>query len=250
MHALTEEDLSHVIRFERLRAAASALFLALVLFGATGIRNGSVLWISVITHQLDEIGNRRTANPADNSVNSSPAERLGKHFRAELAAPNTETPVFATAEITAERQTAGEPDEEGQPVIQTESATVTTTRFVPQTPESFPHDDVGNLTSDGRWTNVWDAENRLIEQTTTASAVATGARNLKLVNAYDHAGRRIQKAVSEWNGTTWSQKYTLNFLYADGTSSPRSPPTTAPSSAHTLGEPTCQAEEPPEASEA
>jgi RHS repeat-associated protein len=84
---------------------------------------------------------------------------------------------------------------------------------VPQTPESFTHDDDGNLTSDGRWTNVWDAENRLIEQTSSPSAVAAGAPNLKLANIYDYAGRRIQKTVSEWNGITWSQKYRLNFIY-------------------------------------
>ena len=33
--------------------------------------------------------------------------------------------------------------------------------FVAQTPESFTYDADGNLTDDGRWTNTWDAENRL-----------------------------------------------------------------------------------------
>lgn len=35
-------------------------------------------------------------------------------------------------------------------------------QFVAQTPEVFTHDLDGNLTSDGRWTYEWDAENRLI----------------------------------------------------------------------------------------
>ncbi|NLH74599.1 MAG: RHS repeat protein, partial [Verrucomicrobia bacterium] len=33
--------------------------------------------------------------------------------------------------------------------------------YVPPATESFTHDADGNLTSDGRWTYSWDAENRL-----------------------------------------------------------------------------------------
>jgi len=35
--------------------------------------------------------------------------------------------------------------------------------LVPQTPQSFVYDADGNQVSDGLWTNVWNAENRLIE---------------------------------------------------------------------------------------
>lgn len=133
------------------------------------------------------------------TVNATAAERLGDYFRAEIAVTNTAVPVQATITTVATR------DEE--------TVSVTSQRFVPKTPEIFTHDDDGNLTGDGRWENVWDAENRLIQQTATASSVAAGARNLKLTFAYDYAGRRIQKTVSEWDGSGWMQKYSLNFLY-------------------------------------
>ena len=133
------------------------------------------------------------------TVNGGTTERFGDYFRAELAVTNTAVPIQATIPTVATR------DEE--------TATVTSQRFVPKTPETFTHDDDGNLTGDGRWENVWDAENRLIQQTSTTSAIAAGARNLKLTFAYDYAGRRIQKTVSEWDGSGWMQKYSLNFLY-------------------------------------
>ncbi len=133
------------------------------------------------------------------TVNGTAAERLGNYFRAELAVTNTAAPVQATVTTIATR------DEE--------TVSVTSQRFVPKTPETFTHDDDGNLTSDGRWENVWDAENRLVEQTATASSVAAGAKNLRLAFAYDYAGRRINKTVSEWDGSGWAPKYSLNFLY-------------------------------------
>jgi len=48
-------------------------------------------------------------------------------------------------------------------------------KFVPLYPESFNHDADGNLTSDGRWTNRWDGENRLVPMETLA-AVPTGGQ--------------------------------------------------------------------------
>ncbi|MEI8311571.1 MAG: RHS repeat-associated core domain-containing protein, partial [Verrucomicrobiota bacterium] len=83
----------------------------------------------------------------------------------------------------------------------------------PKTPEAFTYDDDGNMTSDGRWTNVWDGENRLISQTTNAAAVTAGAPNQQLTYAYDYAGRRIHKVLSTWNGTGWVKTYGLLFLY-------------------------------------
>lgn len=139
------------------------------------------------------------ASDADVAVNGTATERLGTYFRAELAVTNTASPVLTTNTTVATR---GE-----------ETVSVTSLRFVPQTPETFTHDDDGNLTSDGRWTNVWDAENRLVEQTATTNSVAAGARNLKLAYAYDYAGRRIKKTVTERIGTDWFPKYTLNYLY-------------------------------------
>ncbi len=146
---------------------------------------------------LDVLG--EAASDSTVTVNGGTAERLGNYFRAELAADNTLTAIQQTVTTVATR------DEE--------TATVTSQRFLPKTPETFTHDDDGNLTSDGRWDCVWDAENRLVQQTATASSVAAGAKNLKLTCAYDYAGRRINKTVSEWDGSGWMQIYSLNFLY-------------------------------------
>ena len=139
------------------------------------------------------------ASDATVTVNGAVTERLGNFFRAEVAVTNTASPVQTTNTTVAVR---GE-----------ETVSVVNQRFVPETPEMFTHDNDGNLTSDGRWTNVWDAENRLVEQTATASSVAAGAKNLKLAYAYDYAGRRIQKTVSERIGTEWVLKYSLDFVY-------------------------------------
>jgi RHS repeat-associated protein len=76
--------------------------------------------------------------------------------------------------------------------------------YVAQEPEHFQHDADGNLTSDGRWTYTWDAENRLIGMTVNTSA----GPQYQLTFAYDTKGRRIQKTVAN-NGVT----STTTFLY-------------------------------------
>ena len=55
------------------------------------------------------------------------------------------------------------------------STSVTGNVFLARSPEVFLHDLDGNLCSDDRWTNRWDAENRLISMTTPAS-LPTGAQ--------------------------------------------------------------------------
>lgn len=87
--------------------------------------------------------------------------------------------------------------------------------FVPKSQESFIYDDDGNLLSDGRWTNTWNGESRLIVQITTDAAVAAGAPKQKLEYGYDSQGRRFQKVLSEWNGTSWDGQYTNRFVYDD-----------------------------------
>jgi RHS repeat-associated protein len=81
--------------------------------------------------------------------------------------------------------------------------------------EVLSYDDDGNLTGDWRWTYVWDRENRLMSMTTTSTAVAAGAPNLKLDYVYDGFGRRVMKQVSRRNtaGTAWVLEKELRFLY-------------------------------------
>jgi RHS repeat-associated protein len=72
-------------------------------------------------------------------------------------------------------------------------------------PEVFQYDADGNLTNDGRWSYIWDAENRLTEMTNT-SHVGPGF-DLDFIN--DYKGRRIQKLVAT-NGISIS---TNKFIY-------------------------------------
>ena len=83
--------------------------------------------------------------------------------------------------------------------------------FLPQTPEQFTYDADGNLTSDGRWTNTWDAENRLISMTSLTNGPA--GSKLRLAFGYDYMGRRISKVASNWTGTVWAATTNLTFAY-------------------------------------
>lgn len=66
------------------------------------------------------------------------------------------------------------------------TTTETENAFVPRTPQTFWHDLDANLLRDGRWTNKWDGENRLIAMESLASA-PTGSK-LKLEFEYEHMG--------------------------------------------------------------
>jgi RHS repeat-associated protein len=55
----------------------------------------------------------------------------------------------------------------------------------------FGQEADGNLTNDGRWSYIWDAENRLIQMTANTSVGPPYQVNF----AYDYQGRRIEKIV-------------------------------------------------------
>jgi RHS repeat-associated protein len=109
------------------------------------------------------------------TVNSQTAWRKFEYFRQQLSVTNTSAPAWQS--ITNS---------------QTGQSTVTGNLFVAQTPEAFAYDADGNLTSDGRWTYTWDAENRLVRMTNNT---AVGPQQL-ITFVYDWRGRRIQKQVS------------------------------------------------------
>jgi YD repeat-containing protein len=56
---------------------------------------------------------------------------------------------------------------------------------LPKTPETFIHDPEGNLTQDGRWTYIWDGENRLIRMETLPGVPAAAKRKLEF--AYENS---------------------------------------------------------------
>ncbi|HEV2691911.1 MAG TPA: hypothetical protein VG347_03370 [Verrucomicrobiae bacterium] len=83
--------------------------------------------------------------------------------------------------------------------------------LVPQTPQTFIYDTDGNLVSDGLWTNVWNAENRLIE-TESLPGVPSAAR-MKEEWDYLPDGRWSERSVSAWNGSAYTPQYTNHFAW-------------------------------------
>jgi hypothetical protein len=118
----------------------------------------------------------------------------GEYFRDELAVNNSSAALWTNLITTASSQ-----------------ASVTGNVYVAQQPEAFKYDADGNLTNDGRFTYAWDAENRLTNLTSLASAPTSS--KVKLDFAYDSKGRRIQKIVSTNNGSAYVAQSTNKFLY-------------------------------------
>ncbi|MCX6929343.1 MAG: RHS repeat-associated core domain-containing protein, partial [Verrucomicrobia bacterium] len=132
------------------------------------------------------------ANPtASVTVNNNTAYRKGEYFDYALSTPNTASLWYNT--VTVHSSYGSGQDTSGQ-------------LFVPKSPEQFAYDPDGNLTNDGHWAYIWDAENRLISMTNNAS---TGPQQ-GLAFEYDWSGRRIHKQV-------WSQAAAatnnVKFLY-------------------------------------
>ena len=117
-------------------------------------------------------------------VDSVAAGRTGELYHRSVAATNGTAPVWKDV-IT--RRDTGTPSSTGH-------------FWYAATPFSPIHDDDGNLTNDGRWSYVWNTENRLIQMESTPQAVTAGHPYMKVVNAYDWQGRRIAKHV--WQGGT------------------------------------------------
>jgi hypothetical protein len=78
------------------------------------------------------------------------------------------------------------------------NADITGNIFIPQTPEIFQYDLEGNLTNDGHWVYLWDAENQLVNM--MANSNIPSAAKLKLDFAYDYRRRRTGKIIPTWNG--------------------------------------------------
>ena len=132
----------------------------------------------------DIIGSAAAA--ANVTLNCQGAYRRGEYFAQTLTLSNTASPVYAQANITGVRTGAGPG---GQDVVTNQSGYV----YLPKTPEAFTYDLDGNLTSDGRWTYTWDAENRLTSMTALSSVPNAARKKLEFV--YDSMSRRVQKKV-------------------------------------------------------
>ena len=144
---------------------------------------------------VDVLGN--AGSNATVTVNGSATQRQGGYFNKELTADNSAAPALSTATISA-TATSG-------------TTTRTSTKLLAKTPEVFTHDFDGNLTNDGLWTYLWDAENRLVGMETVA-AVPDAAKR-KLAFAYDAQGRRIRKQVWQWQQGGWLLHHTFRFVH-------------------------------------
>jgi len=131
------------------------------------------------------------------TVNSQSPYRKGEYFQKELSANNASAALWQSvtniASLTGTNQTN------------------TGSLFLPKTAESYTYDLDGNLTSDGRWTNQWDAENRLIDMTSHSSGPSGSRKSLQF--AYDSQGRRYSKVVSNWTGSAWTRALHEKFVY-------------------------------------
>jgi len=132
--------------------------------------------------QVDVMGVSLATNVV--TVNGQGVYRKGEYFRKELSVNNSSAPVWQEVDVAAPNET-----------------TVTRHEFVPKTPETFAYDADGNLTNDGRWSYVWDAENRLIR---VESRPVTPQGSWRRVEwQYDAFGRRIRQTTSDGSSGTW-----------------------------------------------
>jgi RHS repeat-associated protein len=142
-----------------------------------------------------------SANPsATVTINNKPLYRRSDYYWLQYGVNNSASAVWSPVTNLAVLNNGSNPD-----IVSTNIGNV----FLPQTPESFSYDSDGNLTSDGRWNYVWDAENRLIQM--IANSITSGPQSLKF--AYDFQGRRVSKRVWSNRGSTGTPDVTLKFLY-------------------------------------
>lgn len=150
-----------------------------------------------------------TANSAATvTVNSQATYRKGAYFHKALAADNSAAPIYPQINVTGAKNNAG-PSGEDAVNQQTGNA------YLAKATELYTHDFDGNLTSDGRWNYVWDAENRLVSM--TAITAAPAAAKARLEFAHDYLGRRILKKAYAWNaGTSTYQLLAATRYIYDG----------------------------------
>ena len=131
------------------------------------------------------------------TVNGQSPYRRGEYYRQELSADNSSGALWQSVTNIAS--------------LTGTSQTNTGNLFLPKTAEGYTYDADGNLTSDGRWTNKWDGENRLIDMTSHSSGPSGSRKSLQF--GYDSQGRRYSKVVSNWTGSAWTRALHELYLY-------------------------------------
>ena len=145
------------------------------------------------------LGEAPVANPVIiNGDTSSPAARAGGlgFYWKQITGNNSAGPLWSNDSIVSG------------------GVTISGNTWTPPNSVTPIHDDDGNLTYDGRWDSVWDAENRLVRMQTTETAATAGVPRQRLDFVYDCQNRRVSKTVStSTDGTTWTVSSSLRFLY-------------------------------------
>jgi len=132
------------------------------------------------------------------TVEGNSTTRKGEFFHHSLVVGNSSAAQYPEIDVVSTYGTA-----------QTNTGNV----FVPLNMVTNVYDADGNLTYDGRWTYVWNGENRLV-QMIRDSASPAGAKQ-ELVFEYDHQGRRIRKTFStdENDDDNWEVQSDIIYLY-------------------------------------
>jgi RHS repeat-associated protein len=128
------------------------------------------------------------------TVNGQTAYRKVEYFRKELGVDNSSLALWTNIIVAATGQTS-----------------VTGNVLLAKSPQAFVYDADGNLTSDGLWTNTWDAENRLIATQNLTNVPSAG--RMKEEWSYLPDGRWNQRIVSSWNGSSYVPQYTNRFVW-------------------------------------
>jgi RHS repeat-associated protein len=155
-----------------------------------------------------------SADPASNVAvlaldgsNPSAVIKHERNFGADLIAANSTQPATGQVEVFATVPSS----------TPASAAVNTATRpySIPKLSQPFQYDTDGNLTDDGVWTYIYDAENRLVQMNATPAAVAGGFPNRQLEFRYDFLGRRVVKRTLLWNATSaaWDLTAERRFLY-------------------------------------
>jgi RHS repeat-associated protein len=148
---------------------------------------------------LDIIGT--ATNTAIVTVNSGNTSRKNDYYRAELSVANSSSAVWQSITNTA--------------VLASGTNDYVTNsignQFLPKSTETFGYDADGNQTNDGRWTLIWDGENRLV-QIQSLSGAPVGSSN-RLTFVYDQHGRRIARTSESFVSGAWSITLSNRFVY-------------------------------------
>jgi len=136
------------------------------------------------------------------TVNLQLAYRHGNYFQDELGVNNSSSALWLSLTNLAVLNNGTNED-----IVATNIGIV----FLPKTPEIFRYDADGNMTNSGCWTVTWNGENWATSFTSLSSAPAASMKQVDC--AYDYEGRRIQKIVSTWNGSTYVAQSTNRFVY-------------------------------------